>query len=229
VTPAAQRSYTGINSDDLMSLVAAGDQCGYDVLYETWRGALFFYFRCRTRNPVRSADLTQATFLKVWKQRAHWPPFRARGGSFRPWLYAIANNELIDECRSEGRNAATPGLQDPDAILTNVIGDSPTPEDYLIGKESRTPIRSCLSQLNPLEAQVLQSKIFEEKTLEQVGSVLWPKAPRFTAITNANRTLRKALLKLRRCLMTKGIESIVDLPPSEIDGEEEETWNGSST
>ncbi len=161
--PVAQRSYTGINSDDLMSLVATGDQCGYDVLYETWSGALFLYFRGRTRNRVRSADLTQATFLKIWKQRHHWPPFRVKGGSFRPWLYAIANNELIDECRSEGRNAATPGLQNPDAILINVVGDNPTPEEYLIGKESRTPIRSCLSQLNPLEAQVLRSKILKKK------------------------------------------------------------------
>jgi RNA polymerase sigma-70 factor (ECF subfamily) len=205
-----------------MSMVAAGDRCGYDALYEKWSAALFLYFRCRTRNPVRSADLTQATFLKVWKQRQRWPPFRTKGGSFRPWLYAIANHELIDDCRSELRNAAMPGSQDPDAILVNVMGDNPTPEEYLIGKESRTPIRSCLSQLDRIEAQVLRSRIYEEKTLEEVGTVLWPEAIRLTAITNANRAFRKALLKLKRCLMTKGIESRVDLTPGEADGYEED-------
>jgi len=206
--------YPAIDSDDLMSLVAAGDQHGYDLLYEKWSDALLAHFRCHTQDAMRSADLTQATFLRVWKQRQLWRSFKARGGAFRPWLYAIANNELINDYRSELRNAAAPGAQDPQLTLINVSGDTPTPEECLLGKEVRHPLRSCLSQLDAIEVQVLKLKIFDDNTLEQVGSVFWPGAARFTAITNANRTLRKALQKLKKCLLAKGIESSIELPLS---------------
>ena len=222
MTPVARQSYTGNDSDELMSMFAVGDQQGYDLLYKKWSGALFWYFRGHTHDPVRSADLTQATFFKVWKQRQLWPGFKAKGGGFRPWLFTLAHNELIDDYRAEVRNLASPGSKDPKLTLINRSGDYPTPEEYLMGKEIRNPIRICLSQLDPLEAQVLKSRIFEEQTLEQVGSVIWPEAPRFTAVTNASRTLRKALLQLKRCLVTKGVESIVDLPPCATDGGEEE-------
>ncbi len=228
MTPTAPHGDAEIDSDRLMDRVAADDDClAFDALCARWGGEIFTYFLRQTREPGPSADLTQITFQKVWRGRTHWPPFRAQGGSFRPWLYTIAKHELVNRSREENKNPAKPGAQDPSISLGPIAEMGATIEKILIDNEIRRRIRACMGRLSTVEIAVLKARFFEDKTLEQIGAERWPEDLRETAITRARRILIKALHKMKRYLAAEGIDSVVEMTSSEeaeVEDEEVSEW-----
>jgi RNA polymerase sigma-70 factor (ECF subfamily) len=75
----------------------AQDLALFDALYQRHARALHAYFLGRTGEPARADDLTQETYVRVWKHLA-----QARAvpeGRRAYWLFAIARNLLVDHYR----------------------------------------------------------------------------------------------------------------------------------
>lgn len=72
--------------------------------YEKLLGAhyrpIYAYLRRLCGNTEEAEDLTQETFVKVWKALIEKPP---RAGNLRAWIYCIARNTWLDSARRRGR------------------------------------------------------------------------------------------------------------------------------
>jgi RNA polymerase sigma-70 factor (ECF subfamily) len=74
------------------------------ALYSSHLDRVYAFFAYRVSDPVEAEDLTSLTFERVVR---HAGRFDASKGSATTWLFAIAERQLIDHYRRQGRRDET--------------------------------------------------------------------------------------------------------------------------
>jgi RNA polymerase sigma-70 factor, ECF subfamily len=113
--------------------------------------ALYGFVLKRTGDPGLAEEIVQDTMVRVWQNAAR---FDERKGSFRNWVYEIANNLAIDAQR---RQAVRPTLgsqqQQHDELSAQ---EEPLEREIL-----RWQLRSVLAELRPEHREVIALIHFE--------------------------------------------------------------------
>lgn len=81
---------------DLVLRAQAGDRQAFAGLVDRYWMRVYRWLYGLAGNATEAEDLAQDAFLKVWTTL----PSLADAGSFRPWLFRIARNGLIDRQRA---------------------------------------------------------------------------------------------------------------------------------
>lgn len=79
-----------------MARVQHQDRDAFAVLVERHLEPMHAFIQRMTRNTDDAEDLTQETFLRVWRNARSWQPGRVK---FTTWLYRIARNLCVDAHR----------------------------------------------------------------------------------------------------------------------------------
>src|SRR3954453_15867674 len=80
-----------LDDDRLAKLVAHGDACAFETLYDRHHAPLLAFCRHMTGNREDGEDALQQTFVRAHRAlRAGRTP-----DAVRPWLYAIARNRCL--------------------------------------------------------------------------------------------------------------------------------------
>ena len=85
--------------EQLMQRYRDGDVTAFDALYRRYRGPVYRYVQRLSHPGADVESLYQDAWLRVIDARDQWRPDRP----FRPWLYRIAHNRVMDALRVEGR------------------------------------------------------------------------------------------------------------------------------
>ena len=101
--------HSQFDDKEYMKRIAAHDQQAFRVLYQQYGTAIYSLAYRILQNAVLAEEVTQDTFLKVWRQNAQWDPAK---GNLRNWLLTITHYTAIDRLRHERRQ---PDLH-PEAI-----------------------------------------------------------------------------------------------------------------
>lgn len=86
-----------MQSDPLIPAAAAGDLAAFDALLSRYERGVFSYLKRITSRREDAEDLTQETFLKVWRHLASYNPKY----QFSTWLYTIATRTAYDWLRKK--------------------------------------------------------------------------------------------------------------------------------
>jgi len=86
----------------LMLRVKRGDRAAFAELVEKYKQPLFNFVFRTLRDEIETEDVTQNTFLQVWKSRARYQ----RTAKFSTWLFTIARNLCLNEIRRRSRHPA---------------------------------------------------------------------------------------------------------------------------
>jgi RNA polymerase sigma-70 factor, ECF subfamily len=105
----------------------------------------FCYRRLGTREAAE--DATAQVFAKAL---ANLPNYR--GGSFQGWLFAIANNVVIDEGRATRPVA-------PFAAAAEVLDSAPGPEENALAAEEAREMQALMAALPPEQRRVLELRL----------------------------------------------------------------------
>ncbi len=84
-----------MTDDELIEGIRDGDEQSAEQLITRYYSAILRYCRLHCTNHAAAEDLTQETFLRVFKNLGD---YRKRD-KFKSWLYTIANHVCIDESR----------------------------------------------------------------------------------------------------------------------------------
>jgi RNA polymerase sigma-70 factor, ECF subfamily len=114
----------------------AGDRTAFAALVERYWSPVHRWLYGLTHSCHSAEDLTQETFLKAWTAL----PSLQGSASFRPWLFRIARNCLVDSRRGA---RATPMEPLPGAIP----GAEPGPLATAVGRESLALVQKACDRL----------------------------------------------------------------------------------
>ncbi|MGH3952185.1 MAG: sigma-70 family RNA polymerase sigma factor, partial [Pseudonocardiaceae bacterium] len=98
---------------------AAWTPPSWDEIVRTHAGRVYRLAYRLTGNPHDAEDLTQETFIRVFRSLASYKP-----GTFEGWLHRITTNLFLDMVRRRSRLRMEGLPEDTDRI----IGDGPSPE-----------------------------------------------------------------------------------------------------
>ena len=115
----------------------------------------------RLGNRAEAEDVTQETFLRLWRQIG-----RFEGDQLGPYLRTIA----LNLCRNRLRDA----FRHPQAdLLEDLSADpGPSPEERLLDHERQEQLRSALGRLEPDQRRVLELRLIEGRSAAEAALAL---------------------------------------------------------
>ena len=122
-------------------------------------------------NPDDAMDLSQETFLRAWRCLDQYQ----FASAFSTWLYRLCSNICIDFLRRRRRQqTVTLTFEDADGEeQTYAVPDAqPLPEEQVELKLTRETLAAAMAQLLPEHRAVLQLRVVNEMSYEQIADVL---------------------------------------------------------
>lgn len=174
-------------AENLLELVARGDEHAFEALYERMSSTVFGLIRAVLRDPHQAEEVTQEVLLEVWRTA---PRFDAAKGSAKAWVCTMAHRRAVDRVRSAQASrvrdeavAAGQGERDFDSVVEQV-------ENRLEAER----VRHCLDGLTPRQRDTVTLAYYGGHSYANVATLL--KLPLGTVKTR----MRDGLIRLRDCL-----------------------------
>ncbi|MEU8505322.1 sigma-70 family RNA polymerase sigma factor [Streptomyces brevispora] len=177
----------GPDLQELLGMVARGDQDAFARVYEVVCGPVLGLVRSVLRDPAQSEEVTQEVLVEVWRTA---PRFQAARGSAMNWVLTLAHRRAVDRVRSV---EATTAREHKAALLDR----TPAFDDVTEQVESRLEreqVRRCMRTLSELQRESVTLAYYRGLTYREVGELL--AVPLGTIKTR----LRDGLIRLRDCL-----------------------------
>ncbi|SCY94059.1 RNA polymerase sigma-70 factor, ECF subfamily [Streptomyces sp. 136MFCol5.1] len=177
----------GPDLQELLELVARGDQDAFARMYDAVCGPVLGLVRSVLRDPAQSEEVAQEVLVEVWRTAAR---FQASRGSAMNWVLTLAHHRAVDRVRSV---EATKAREHRAALLDRTPEFDEVTEQVECRLE-REQVRRCLRTLTELQRQSVTLAYYRGLTYREVAELL--SVPLGTIKTR----LRDGLIRLRDCL-----------------------------
>ncbi|WP_229694298.1 sigma-70 family RNA polymerase sigma factor [Lentzea pudingi] len=177
----------GETAEDLLALVARGDEPAFGRLYDLAAGMVFGLVRRVLRNEAQSEEVFQEVMLEVWRTASRFDPSR---GKATTWIMTMAHRRAVDRVRSA--QAAT----NRDERVAAMTVDTPFDEvvEQVTDRIEQRKVRRCLSSLTDLQRESVLLAYYQGYSYPEVSTLL--SVPLGTVKTR----MRDGLIRLRDCL-----------------------------
>jgi len=187
--------------DQLMIRIQEGENSAFDELVSRHQQPLIGFFVRNTRDWQLAEDLSQETLLRVYNQAWDYLPV----GRFKPWMYRVARNLLIDNVRKRSHDALIRAYQsrdeENDAGLSRIVGEFINPEEQVNQQEFCGLVDRLLEELPDEQRQTFVLHHYVGLNLNEVAEIMDA-----NAATTKSR-LRLAREKLQEKLRPYGVQA----------------------
>ena len=146
---------------ELLAMIAGGDQSALNQFFMRHRTGVFRFIARLTRNEAVAEELTNETFLEVWR---HANRFEGRS-SPSTWLLSIARNRTISALRKRREETWDETAAD------RLEDDRDTPDVSAQKTDKAALLRSCIAALSPEHAVVIGLVYYQEKSVAEVSEI----------------------------------------------------------
>ncbi len=159
----AVETTSSVSDEDLLRLIAEGDQQAFSVLYKRYCPILQrFCTRLLNGDIALAADIVDEAMFEVWGAARRF----AGRSKASTWIHSIARNKLIDFLRKNSDSRIDK------AVLTAGSEDhSPSEEDRLINEQQDELIRH-MDKLSTDHRDVLSLAYFKELSIKEMSTTL---------------------------------------------------------
>jgi len=162
-----------MSDEALVKAIGNGSPEKFVDLYDRYQHKVFNFIQGKVHSSEEAKDLSQETFIKVYKAlrggKFEWRP----GIKFISWLYKIAENSLIDQKRKVQRAQNRIKGSDSDfyqRLLYSSISDLPSsPFKKTIMSEFREIIADILKKMPEKYETVLRLRYFGGFSLNEIS------------------------------------------------------------
>ncbi|WP_455355084.1 sigma-70 family RNA polymerase sigma factor [Streptomyces sp. SYSU K217416] len=177
----------GPDLQELLVLVARGDQDAFARVYDAVCGPVLGLIRSVLRDPAQSEEVTQEVLIEVWRSAARYQPAR---GSAMTWVLTLAHRRAVDRVRS----AQASSDREHRAALLDQTPAFDQVTEQVEARLEREQVRRCLRTLTELQRQSVTLAYYRGLAYREVAELL--SVPLGTVKTR----LRDGLIRLRDCL-----------------------------
>jgi RNA polymerase sigma-70 factor (ECF subfamily) len=149
------------SDEALLAAIAAGDRVAMQALYLRHNARVYRFVLRLVTDATLAEDIVSKVFLALWRQANS---FTAKS-QVSTWILAIARYKALSALRSRSHEP----LDDEAAG----IADPAENAEAIVDQQNRgTVIRRCLSQLSPIQREVLDLVYYHEKSIDEVAHIL---------------------------------------------------------
>jgi RNA polymerase sigma-70 factor (ECF subfamily) len=176
----------------LVAQVRGGDEGALAQLYDRYAASIFSLAMRITGDRLTAQEVTQDTFLRLWK---HAALFDRERGAFGAWLFAIARRRALDVLRSRQRQAKiTDGTFISDGGTLPEPSQSDASEQIVLAQV----ISQAVATLPLVQRQAIELAYFGGLTQQQIATQTGePLGTVKSRMRSAMETLRGRLSTLR--------------------------------
>ena len=136
----------------------------FHVITDEFEDAIYFHVLKIVNNKEVAQDLTNDTFVKVYKNLSSFDHKR----KFSTWIYRIATNTAIDYLR---RLKLAPDIA-KQSEETNQIADASNPEQDMIWKQNYASLKDAVGLLSEDYRNIINLRYFKELSYEEISQRL---------------------------------------------------------
>ena len=154
----------------LVTSARNGDRAAFGRLADLFWGDIFRMVYYRTFSRMDAEDLTQEIFIRAFAKL----PKLKETEKFKPWLYSIAVNRVLDFLRKK-RLLSILGFSkaaDTSHELEETETNSPSALDAITKKEFWTEVYRFSESLSAMERQVFVLRFMDELNISEIAEVL---------------------------------------------------------
>jgi RNA polymerase sigma-70 factor (ECF subfamily) len=183
----AESSTSDDSAEDLLALVARGDEAAFGRLYDLAAGMVFGLVRRVLRDEAQSEEVFQEVMLEVWRTASRFDQDR---GKATTWMMTMAHRRAVDRVRSAQASA------NRDERVAAMTVDTPFDEvvEQVTDRIEQRKVRRCLSSLTDLQRESVLLAYYQGYSYPEVSTLL--SVPLGTVKTR----MRDGLIRLRACL-----------------------------
>lgn len=183
---AEKRALKSLDDKELFALVGEGDEAAFNVLYERYFSLIYAFVFARVRNHADAEDLTQETFVSVFRSADRY------SGRSAPlaWVYGIAKNTVYNRLRRQKRRddrLDKVGIDPLSPILGRAAED---PESQLAYRRYFSAMDDRLQSLRPWQAEVFLLRYVENLPIREIAK----------RMDRSNDAIRSSLYRVKRLL-----------------------------
>jgi RNA polymerase sigma-70 factor (ECF subfamily) len=157
----------------LISAALDGSARAWERLVKRYESRVYNFSIRLTGNQADALDLMQEVFLGVYRNL-----YRFRGDSqFTTWLFRIAHNKAVDMNRRKYMVTSLSCLagqdQSDDDVLDHITAENAQqdPQRVLSSTQRNTEIIGCLDLLNWEQRLVVELKVFQSLTFDEIAQM----------------------------------------------------------
>ena len=136
-----------MSDDGLAARAKNGDMKAFDMLHKRYRSRILNYIYRYIGDYQRAEEITQETFLRVYKHLATYQPLE----KFSSWLYRIATNlsknALRDRRHDPKISLNVPVSEGVPELIESIPGDLPQPDKKAEQKEFEKEVQKAIDSL----------------------------------------------------------------------------------
>lgn len=144
------------SDDDLIEQIRIGNEKAAEELIKRYYTSIFHYCKNHCFDREKAEDLTQETFLKLFKNLSGYQGKRR----FKAYLYTIANHLCIDESRKT------------EVYPLEEEGQIENKNNEMRRVEDRSEIDSLLNALSPEQREAVILRFGEELSFGEIAKVM---------------------------------------------------------
>jgi RNA polymerase sigma-70 factor (ECF subfamily) len=179
--------FDDVSDAELMSLLAGGDDLALNALVSRWRERLAAFLYRMTHDRGTALDLTQETFVRLYRSRSRYQPTAA----FPSYLFTIAANLARDHARWRTRHPTVPLEESTAALLAD---SSAGPDATAAHREEVAAVEVAIAKLPPDLREAIVLFVYEDLGYSEIAAITKcsPKAVE-TRIYRARQLLKQSL------------------------------------
>ncbi|NDD92684.1 RNA polymerase sigma factor [bacterium] len=153
------------SDEEWMVRLKANQREAFDALYEKYKRPIMSYIYSMTRDQNLSEDLTQETFLKLYRTRESY----VASAKFSTFLWTIAKHTTFDHLakKKELLHAQSDAFGEP----LESKDESPGADELMIREIEESKVRECLERLSPRAKHIVALRIFSEETYSEISKI----------------------------------------------------------
>lgn len=178
-----------LDDDALMVRTAQGEEAAFRLLVLRWEADVRAFLIHMLRSREEAEDLTQDTFVKVFRQADRYRP----EGRFQSWLMRIAGNLA----RSRLRRRKIIGWLSFDPARHDVADRGPAPDEGLDDVDRADKVRAALAVLPDRQREAITLHRYQGLKYREIAEVMG------TTVPGVESLIQRALAALRKDLAGK--------------------------